>query len=82
MITTYQQLQAKEERDKNKRQQSNQSSYQKPKGRTEVVPEWFNNRNEGEEVTPATESNNNTIDFDAERQKVLEMLGKKESVEA
>ncbi|PJO43899.1 DnaD domain-containing protein [Lysinibacillus xylanilyticus] len=82
MITTYQQLQAKEEREKNnKRQQSNQSSYQKPKGRTEVVPEWFNNRN-GEEPTPAAEISNNTIDFEAERQKVLEMLGKKESVEA
>ncbi|MFJ5565238.1 DnaD domain-containing protein [Lysinibacillus xylanilyticus] len=82
MITTYQQLQTKEERDKyNKRQQFNQSSYQKPKGRTEVVPEWFANRNNKEEpLTPAAESNNNTIDFEAERQKVLEMLGKKESV--
>ncbi len=82
MITTYQQLQAKEERDKNnKRQQSNQSSYQKPKGRTEVVPEWFANRNNKEEpLTLAAESNNNTIDFEAERQKVLEMLGKKECV--
>lgn len=80
MITTYQQLQAKEDREKNKRQQSNQSSYQKPKGRTEVVPEWFANRNDNEEQKPATESTNNTIDFEVERQKVLEMLGKKESV--
>ncbi|KMY32018.1 hypothetical protein ACZ11_07560 [Lysinibacillus xylanilyticus] len=79
-ITNVEQLKAKEERDKIKRQQSYQLSYQKPKGRTEVVPEWFANRNEGEEVTPAAESNNNTIDFEAERQKVLEMLGKKESV--
>ena len=78
-ITNIEQLKAKEEREKNKRQQSNQSSYQKPKGRTEVVPEWFNNRNE-EDPTPATVSNNNTIDFEAERQKVLDMLGKKESV--
>ncbi|WP_161804450.1 hypothetical protein [Lysinibacillus xylanilyticus] len=44
------------------------------------MPEWFANRNEGEEVTLASGSNNNTIDFEAERQKVLEMLGKKESV--
>lgn len=74
MITTYQQLQAKEEREKNsKRQQSNQS-YQKPKGRTEVVPEWFANRNNKEEQPiPAVESTN-TIDFEAERQKVLENL--------
>ncbi|MGE7954832.1 DnaD domain protein [Lysinibacillus xylanilyticus] len=78
-ITNVEQLKAKEEREKNKRQLSNQSSYQKPKGRTEVVPEWFNNRNE-EDPTPVTESNSNTIDFEAERQKVLDMLGKKESV--
>ncbi|MGE7132858.1 DnaD domain protein [Lysinibacillus xylanilyticus] len=69
-ITNVEQLKAKEEREKNKRQQSYQFSYQKPKGRTEVVPEWFANRNEGEEVTPASETNNNTIDFEAERQKV------------
>ncbi|MFJ3386864.1 DnaD domain protein [Lysinibacillus sp. NPDC086135] len=75
MITTYQQLQAKEEREKNnKRQQSNQS-YQKPKGRTEIVPEWFANRNNKEEpLTPNTESDNNTIDFEIERQKVLENI--------
>ncbi|MFJ5566134.1 DnaD domain protein [Lysinibacillus xylanilyticus] len=80
-ITNVEQLKAKEEREKNKRQQSNQSSYQKLKGRTEVVSEWFNNRNEVE-PTSATEISKNTIDFEAERQKVLEMLGKKESVEA
>jgi len=75
MITTYQQLQAKEEREKNnKRQQSNQS-YQKPKGRTEVVPEWFANRNNKEEQpTQDTEPDNNTIDFEAERQKALENI--------
>ncbi|MET4562214.1 DnaD/phage-associated family protein [Lysinibacillus parviboronicapiens] len=82
LITTYQQLQAKEEREKNnKRQQSNKSSYQKPKGRTELVPEWFHNRKNSESSsTPAAESNSNTIDFEVERQKVLETLGKKESV--
>ncbi|MEY9979720.1 DnaD domain protein [Lysinibacillus sp. RC79] len=76
MITSYQQLQAKEEREKNnKRQQSNQSSYQKPKGRTEVVPEWFANRNNKEEPpTPDIEPDNNTIDFEAERQKALENI--------
>jgi len=41
--------------------------------RTEVVPEWFDNRNEKEHLS-VTESNT-TIDFEAERQKILEMLG-------
>lgn len=81
-ITNVEQLKAKEERDKNKRQQSSQCSYQKSKGRTEVVPEWFANRNDSEEPKSTTETTSNTIDFEAERQKVLEMLGKKESVEA
>ncbi len=81
-ITNVQQLKAKEEREKNKRQQSIKSSYQKPKGRTEVVPEWFANRNDSEEPRSTTETTSNTIDFEAERQKVLEMLGKKESLEA
>lgn len=75
MITTYQQLKAKEEREKNnKRQQANPYHYQKPKSRTEIVPEWFHNRNEDE--TPPTEANKSTIDFEAERQKILSMLGK------
>jgi hypothetical protein len=81
ICTNVEKLRAKEEREKNKRQQTNQSSYQKPKGRTEILRGWFANRNNSEEQpTPATESNNNTIDFEAERKKVLEMLGKKESV--
>jgi len=80
-ITNVEQLKVKEERGKNKRQQSSQS-YQKQNGRTEVVPEWFANRNDSEEPKPSTEPTSNTIDFEAERQKVLEMLGKKESVEA
>ena len=91
-ITNDEELKTKEERDKNKRQQSNQtnqsnqsnqtnqSSYQQQKGRTEVVPEWFANRNDSEEVTLTAESTSNTIDFEVERQRVLEMLGKKESV--
>ncbi|MFI2130402.1 PD-(D/E)XK nuclease-like domain-containing protein [Lysinibacillus fusiformis] len=79
-ITNVEQLKAKEEREKNKRQQSSQSSYQKSKGRTEVVPEWFANRNDSEEPKSSTDTTSNTIDFEAERQKVLEMLGKKESV--
>ncbi|WP_281216174.1 DnaD domain-containing protein [Lysinibacillus capsici] len=45
----------------------------KPNRRTEVVPEWFNNRNEKEHLS-VTESKT-TIDFEAERQKILEMLG-------
>ncbi|TKI65590.1 hypothetical protein FC756_16200 [Lysinibacillus mangiferihumi] len=78
-VLNVEQLKAKESREKASRQQSNRSSYKNHTGRTEVVPEWFANRNE-EEPTSATEPSNNTIDFEAERQKVLEMLGKKESV--
>lgn len=75
MITTYQQLQAKEEREKNNKRQQSHQSYQKSKGRTEVVPEWFADRNNKEEQpTPATEPDNNTIDFEAERQKALENI--------
>lgn len=44
----------------------------KPNRRTEVVPEWFNNRNEKEHLS---EPKNSTLDFEAERQKILEMLG-------
>lgn len=75
MITTDEQLKAKEAREKNKMQQrSNQSSYRKPNGRTEIVPEWFHNR-DGDETKPI-EKSNTTVDFEAERQKILEMLGK------
>ncbi|MEB2281075.1 DnaD domain protein [Lysinibacillus xylanilyticus] len=70
MITTYQQLQAKEEREENNKRQESNQSYQKPKGRTEIVPEWFANRNNKEEpLTPNTESDNNTIDFERLRDK-------------
>lgn len=78
-VLNVEQLKAKESREKASRQQSNRSHYKNPNVRTEVVPEWFANRNE-EEPTSATEPSNNTMDFEAERQKVLEMLGKKESV--
>lgn len=41
--------------------------------REEKVPEWFYKRNEKQE-----ESTSSTIDFEKERQKILEMLGKSE----
>ncbi|MGE7912507.1 DnaD domain protein [Lysinibacillus xylanilyticus] len=79
-ITNVEELKVNEEREKNKRQQSNQFSYQKQKDRTEVVPEWFANRNDSEEITLTAGSTSNTIDFEVEKQKILEMLGEKESV--
>lgn len=76
-ITNVEQLKAKNEREKNKWQQSSQYSYQKPKSRKEIVPEWFANRNNKEDLPASSaESNNNTLDFEAERLKILEMLGK------
>lgn len=41
-------------------------------GRTEIIPEWFNKRNQQEPKT--TEDTNETIDFEAERQKILAKL--------
>ena len=41
-------------------------------GRTEIVPEWFNDRND----YSANKAQNNMIDFEEERRKVLEKLGK------
>ncbi|PIJ99954.1 DnaD domain protein [Lysinibacillus sphaericus] len=77
LITNDGQLKAKEQREINKRQQSFPYSYQKSLGRREIVPEWFDKRNDKvEHPIPSTESNNSAIDFEAERQKVLEMLGK------
>lgn len=42
-------------------------------GRVEMVPEWFANRHE---VDPEEEERNKNIDFNAEREKILKMLGK------
>lgn len=76
-IMNVEQLKAKHEREQNKRQQSSQYSYQKSKSRKEIVPEWFANRNNKEDLPASSaESNNNTLDFEAERIKILEMLGK------
>ncbi|MGE7915397.1 replication initiation and membrane attachment family protein [Lysinibacillus xylanilyticus] len=61
---------------KNKPQQTTRKSNQGVKGRSgnqreEKVPEWFYKRNEQQE-----ENTSSTIDFERERQKILEMLGK------
>ncbi|WP_412176990.1 DnaD domain-containing protein [Lysinibacillus macroides] len=62
-----QQIQAK--------QQRNQSSrYYPPKQQTAPVPEWFKNRHDT--VPDDVPESTSTIDFEAERQKILEMLGK------
>ena len=61
-----QQIQAK--------QQRNQSpKYYPPKQQTAPVPDWFENRND---MTPSDFPQESTMDFEAERQKILEMLGK------
>ncbi|WP_445478061.1 replication initiation and membrane attachment family protein [Lysinibacillus irui] len=62
---------------KNKPQTANKAS-QQVKGRSrnqreEKIPEWFYKRNEKQE-----EDASSTIDFEKERQKILEMLGKSE----
>lgn len=62
---------------KNKPQTTTKTS-QRAKGRSghqreEKVPEWFYKRDEKQE-----ESTSSTIDFEKERQKILEMLGKSE----
>ena len=62
---------------KNKPQMTSKTS-QQTKGRSghqreEKVPEWFYKRNDKQEEATAS-----TIDFEKERQKILEMLGKSE----
>ncbi|WKT76974.1 hypothetical protein [Lysinibacillus fusiformis] len=67
--------------DKAKESQANSPSpnYRR-QGRTEVVPEWFNTRNEDKvKVESATVEIGMEIDFEAERQKILDMLGRKEN---
>lgn len=58
------------------KQQRNQTKkyYQQKNRREEVVPGWFDNRHDAvpNDVTEST----STMDFEAERQKILEMLGK------
>lgn len=58
------------------KQQRNQTKkyYQQKNRREEVVPGWFDNRHDAvpNDVTKST----STMDFEAERQKILEMLGK------
>jgi len=46
-------------------------------GRTEIVPEWFHKRNE-ENPAPVPVEVGQEMDFEAERQKILAMLGKAE----
>lgn len=63
-----QQIQAKQLRNQP------QKYYQQKSRREEVVPGWFNNQHDAvsNDVTEST----STMDFEAERQKILEMLGK------
>ncbi|MGE7114695.1 hypothetical protein [Lysinibacillus sp. NPDC047702] len=49
-------------------------------GREERVPDWFKDRHKDNSLTPpeTTESDLPPMDFEAERQKILAMLGKAE----
>ncbi len=69
-------LQWKNQQIQANKQQRNQTKkyYQQKNRREEVVPGWFDNRHDAvpNDVTEST----TTMDFEAERQKILEMLGK------
>lgn len=58
----------------------NKSQRQQSRGREERVPEWFHTRNEdtSEQTTPQVEQTGQPMDFEAERKKILDMLGKSE----
>lgn len=55
------------------------SSNSRRQWRTEIVPEWFNNRNDEVKAEPTTVEVGQEIDFEAERQKILDMLGRFEN---
>lgn len=61
----------------NKTAMSPRSTYRR-QGRTEVVPEWFVNRNEDNPKVSSVEISKD-IDFEAERKKILNMLGRTEN---
>ncbi|MEY9980443.1 hypothetical protein [Lysinibacillus sp. RC79] len=62
--------------DKAKENKVNSPSNFRRQGRTEVVPEWFKNRNEEKvNAKPTTVEIGQEIDFEVERQKILEKLG-------
>lgn len=63
-----QQIQAKQQRNQP------QKYYQQKNRREEVVPGWFDNRHNA--VPNDVPEPTSTMDFEAERQKILEMLGK------
>lgn len=69
-------LQWKNQQIQANKQQRNQTKkyYQQKNRREEVVPEWFDNRHDA--VPNDVNKSTSTIDFEAERQKILEMLGK------
>ncbi|WP_421927442.1 DnaD domain-containing protein [Lysinibacillus capsici] len=77
-LLTLEEIEAEDLRWKNEQvkaqQRARPQQNYKANSRTEVIPEWFNNRNEKEPLF-VTEPKNSTLDFDAERQKILEMLG-------
>ncbi|GEM_PF-345418 len=65
-----QQIQAKQQRNQP------QKYYPQKNRREEVVPGWFNNRHDAVPNDVTETESTSTMDFEAERQKILEMLGK------
>lgn len=67
--------------DKAKENKANSiSSNSRRQGRTEVVPEWFKNRNDEQAKAESTAVEIGVeMDFEAERQKILDMLGRSEN---
>lgn len=58
----------------------NNSQRHQPRGREERVPEWFHTRNEDtpKQTASHVEQTGQAMDFEAERKKILDMLGKTE----
>lgn len=70
-------LQWKNQQIQAKQQRNQPQKYYPPKNRREeVVPGWFNNRHDAVPNDVTETKSTSTMDFEAERQKILEMLGK------
>jgi len=78
-LTTLDAIEAEDNRWKAKQQSKQRNQYQsKAPVQKGPVPDWFHKRNE-EQQQETTEQPNTNIDFEAERKKILESLGKIEA---
>lgn len=67
-------VQADKLRYQNQKQQQKQQSSRKPYGRQEVIPDWFADRNDPAPSQAPAEQAPADVDFEAERQKILDKL--------